>query len=145
MTVSVNALLRAVTPRTRVVFVCNPGNPTETRIANAEVLRLRAGLPDRVLLIVDQAYGEFDNQDNAPVFALTPEEVFDLAIRADHDQAEAIVLSCTDMRSVEAVARIEKRLGKPVVTSNQAMIFCLMRDLGLARHAAMPGQLFDLV
>jgi len=73
---------------------------------------------------------------------LTPDEVFDLAIRADHPEAQAIVLSCTDMRSVEAVTRIESKLGKPVVTSNQAMMFCLMRNLGLPRHDRLPGALF---
>ncbi|UWQ35502.1 Asp/Glu racemase (plasmid) [Leisingera sp. M527] len=74
---------------------------------------------------------------------LTPQEVFDLACQADHPQAQAIVLSCTDMRAVEAVERIEAHLGKPVVTSNQAMMFCLMRALGLPRHDALPGRLFD--
>lgn len=68
--VEVDALLGAVTPRTRIVFVCNPGNPTGTRLPNAELLRLRAALPPDVLLVVDQAYAEFDDQDHAPVFAL---------------------------------------------------------------------------
>jgi len=76
---------------------------------------------------------------------LTPDEVFNLACQADHPQAEAIVLSCTDMRSVEAVTRIEAVLNKPVVTSNQAMMFALMRALGLPRHAGVPGRLFDLL
>ncbi len=70
MSVSVEALLAAVTPRTRIVFLCNPGNPTGTRISNAEILRLREGLPGTVLLVVDQAYGEFDDQDPRAIFAL---------------------------------------------------------------------------
>ncbi|MCG7519896.1 Asp/Glu racemase [Ruegeria sp. Ofav3-42] len=74
---------------------------------------------------------------------LTPDEVFDLACQADHPDAQAIVLSCTDMRSVEAVERIEAALGKPVVTSNQAMMFGLMKALNLPRHDALPGSLFD--
>lgn len=76
---------------------------------------------------------------------LTPDEVFDLAREADHPDAQAIVLSCTDMRSVEAVTRIEAALDKPVVTSNQAMMFALMRALGLPRHDGVPGRLFDLL
>ena len=76
---------------------------------------------------------------------LSPEEVFDLAKKADDPAAQAIVLSCTDMRSVEAVARIEAALEKPVVTSNQAMMFCLHRALGLPRHPGLPGRLFDLL
>ncbi|MBB3770365.1 histidinol-phosphate aminotransferase/N-methylhydantoinase B [Angulomicrobium tetraedrale] len=69
-TVCVDSLLRSVGADTRIVFVCNPANPTGTRIANAEIIRLRAGLPARVLLVVDQAYGEFDDQDARPVFDL---------------------------------------------------------------------------
>jgi histidinol-phosphate aminotransferase len=68
--VSIDAILAALTPATRIVFVCNPGNPTGRRIHNAELLRLRAALPGDVLLMIDQAYGEFDDQDPQTVFAL---------------------------------------------------------------------------
>ncbi len=74
---------------------------------------------------------------------LTLDEVYELALRADHPDAQAIVLSCTDMRSVEVIERVEATLGKPVVTSNQAMMFCLMKKLAIARHAGTPGHLFD--
>ncbi len=68
--VSAEALLAAVTGKTRIVFICNPGNPTGTCIANAEILRLRQALMDDILLVIDQAYGEFDDQDQTSVFAL---------------------------------------------------------------------------
>lgn len=68
--VPVDALLAAVTERTRIVFICNPGNPTGTCIPNTEILRLRQGLGNDILLVIDQAYGEFDDQDQTPVFAL---------------------------------------------------------------------------
>lgn len=74
---------------------------------------------------------------------LTPQEVFELACKADDRDAEAIILSCTDMRSAEAVSTIEKALGKPVVTSNQALVFCTLRTLGIPRHDRLPGRLFD--
>jgi maleate cis-trans isomerase len=74
---------------------------------------------------------------------LTPDQVHALALRADHPEAQAIVLACTDMRSVEAIERIEAATGKPVVASNQAMMFCLMQALRLPRHAGVPGRLFD--
>jgi len=69
-TVSVENLLASVTPQTRIVFLCNPGNPTGTRLPNSEVIRLREALDDDVLLVIDQAYGEFDDQDMVNVFAL---------------------------------------------------------------------------
>ncbi|AEI37688.1 MAG: histidinol-phosphate transaminase [Zymomonas mobilis subsp. pomaceae] len=56
---SVDALLAAVTPRTRVVFIANPNNPTGTWISQAEVERLYNGLPRNCLLVVDQAYAEY--------------------------------------------------------------------------------------
>ncbi|MGI9508705.1 MAG: maleate cis-trans isomerase family protein [Geminicoccaceae bacterium] len=74
---------------------------------------------------------------------LTPKEVFDLAMRADGPSVEAIVLSCTDMRAVEAVERIEASTGKPVVTSNQAMILALCHELNLPRPNGAPGRLFE--
>ena len=55
----VDALLGAVTPRTRVVIVANPNNPTGTYLSRAEIARLHAGLPAGVLLVMDQAYGEY--------------------------------------------------------------------------------------
>lgn len=58
-TADVDALLAAVTPRTRVVFLANPNNPTGTWLPPAEVARIHAGLPADVLLVVDEAYGEY--------------------------------------------------------------------------------------
>ena len=58
-TTSVDALLAAVTDRTRIVLVANPNNPTGTYVPAAELRRLADGLPSRVLLIVDAAYAEY--------------------------------------------------------------------------------------
>jgi len=74
---------------------------------------------------------------------LAPEEVYELGLRADHPEAEAIVLSCTDMRAVETIERLESALGKPVVTSNQALVFALLGQLDLPHRADLPGRLFE--
>lgn len=55
----VDALLAAVSERTRVVFVANPNNPTGSFLPRAEIARLHAGLPADVLLVLDQAYAEY--------------------------------------------------------------------------------------
>jgi histidinol-phosphate aminotransferase len=55
----VDAILARVTPRTTVVFIANPNNPTGSYIPFDEVRRLREGLPDNVLLAVDAAYAEY--------------------------------------------------------------------------------------
>jgi histidinol-phosphate aminotransferase len=75
LTVDVDALLAAAGPETRLVFVANPGNPTGTRIDRAGLLRLRDGLPEGALLVIDEAYGEFADAPG--------ESVFDLVERGD--------------------------------------------------------------
>lgn len=75
--------------------------------------------------------------------ALTPEDVFELGLRADCAQAEAIVLSCTDMRSVEAIARLEARISKPVISSNQAMQFQALQHLGVPDRIEGYGRLLE--
>ncbi|WP_170403199.1 pyridoxal phosphate-dependent aminotransferase [Ruegeria arenilitoris] len=61
VTVSVDALLASVQPDTGIVFVANPGNPTGTRIPKSDLIRLRQGLRPDILLVVDEAYGEFSD------------------------------------------------------------------------------------
>jgi histidinol-phosphate aminotransferase len=53
-----NALAR-VSGNTRIVFIANPNNPTGSYIPADELRRLRAGLPENVLLVIDAAYAEF--------------------------------------------------------------------------------------
>lgn len=55
----VDAILAAVTDRTRIVFLANPNNPTGTYLSYSEVRRLRNGLPPGVLLVLDAAYAEY--------------------------------------------------------------------------------------
>lgn len=57
--VDVDAILAAVTPRTKIVFLANPGNPTGTYVPHAEIKRLQAALPPHVILVLDAAYGEY--------------------------------------------------------------------------------------
>jgi histidinol-phosphate aminotransferase len=59
LTADVDAILAAVTPATRMVFLANPNNPTGSFLTAAETARLRAGLPDHVLLVLDAAYAEY--------------------------------------------------------------------------------------
>ena len=54
-----DAMRSAVVPETRVVFVCNPNNPTGTLAPRTEVLNLIENFPDQVLLVLDEAYFEF--------------------------------------------------------------------------------------
>lgn len=59
LTANVDALIAAVSDRTRICFLANPNNPTGTMLPSDEVARLRDGLPERVLLVIDAAYAEY--------------------------------------------------------------------------------------
>ncbi len=58
------AMLRAITPKTRMVFVANPNNPTGTLAPREEVIKFVNDVPDDVLLVMDEAYVDF--QDDPP-------------------------------------------------------------------------------
>jgi histidinol-phosphate aminotransferase len=67
----VDALLALVNEKTRVVFVANPNNPTGSFLPRGEIARLHAALPSDVLLVLDQAYGEYvDPADDDGALAL---------------------------------------------------------------------------
>jgi len=59
LTADVDALLSRVGPRTRLVYLANPNNPTGTFLPRDEVRRLHAGLPRSTILVIDAAYAEF--------------------------------------------------------------------------------------
>jgi len=74
----VDAVLAAVTERTRIVFIANPNNPTSTYTPREEIARLHAGLPENVLLVLDQAYAEYldeDEDDGGMVLAMSAPNV----------------------------------------------------------------------
>src|SRR5262247_4257635 len=58
-TADVDAILAAVSERTKVVFLANPNNPTGTHVPFDEVRRLHSALPPHVLLVIDAAYAEY--------------------------------------------------------------------------------------
>jgi histidinol-phosphate aminotransferase len=68
------AMLEAITPRTRVVMVCNPNNPTGTSVGAEEFDRFVARLPEDVVLAVDEAYFEYVRRPDFP-------KVIDLVLR----------------------------------------------------------------
>ncbi len=57
--VDVDAMLAAITPKTRMVYIANPNNPTGSMLNREEMARLHAGIPKNVLLVIDSAYAEY--------------------------------------------------------------------------------------
>lgn len=61
-----DAMLAAITPRTRLVFVCNPNNPTGTVVHRTELERFLDAVPAEVLVVLDEAYTEFVRDPEVP-------------------------------------------------------------------------------
>lgn len=68
--------------------------------------------------------------DNLVVGRLGPDSAYDLARAVDRADADAIVLSCTNWRTMDAIERLERDLGKPVVSTTQASIWAALRIVG---------------
>jgi maleate cis-trans isomerase len=81
---------------------------------------------------------------NAEMAALTPEELFDFVVRHRHPDADAYFLSCTALRSAEIIEALEGELGRPVVTSNQAMVWFALRRGGISDPVPGFGTLLRL-
>ncbi|WP_459610552.1 histidinol-phosphate transaminase [Corynebacterium urogenitale] len=62
-----HAMAAAITDRTRLVFVCNPNNPTGTTITSEEFADFMAKVPERVHVILDEAYLEYDRSGDGPL------------------------------------------------------------------------------
>lgn len=91
----VDAILAAVTPRTKAVFLANPNNPTGTYLSAVDVRRLRAELPGHVLLVLDGAYAEYapcaDFDDGAALVDETANTVMTRTFSKLHGLASARV------------------------------------------------------
>jgi histidinol-phosphate aminotransferase len=60
------AMLEAINGATRIVYLCNPNNPTGTYVNKSELDRWVASLPDDVILVIDEAYGEYATKEDYP-------------------------------------------------------------------------------
>src|SRR6202049_2559790 len=110
--------------------------------SNAEIIKYltAAGFP----VVKDVA---LKCESPAAYEAVTPQRWLELARENDHPEADGIFLSCTNTTQIEAVAAIEEALGKPVVNSNQAVMWgCLKRlRAKLGADPAMSDKLGQLM
>ncbi len=67
--------------------------------------------------------------NNHDIASQTPEVVYELVTSVDSSDAEGIFISCTNLRALDMIERLESELGKPVVTSNQAGIWSALKTL----------------
>lgn len=90
------------------------------------------------------AFTSFRIEDNEVMANLPPEAILRAAIEADRPEADALFISCTAIRALDVVERIEQEIGKPVVTANQAMIWQALRWSGCHQPVQGYGALLRL-
>lgn len=77
-------------------------------------------------------FGSFDEAEEARVARIDPASIAKVAIElGEKDNADAVFLSCTNLRTLDILQEIEDRIGKPVVSSNQALIWDMARRSGI--------------
>jgi maleate cis-trans isomerase len=79
--------------------------------------------------------------DNLVVGRLAPDTAYDLARQVDRDDADAIVLACTNWQTMDALERIERDVGKPVISTTQASIWAALRIIGYEQPIEGYGRL----
>lgn len=86
----------------------------------------------------------FGLTDDRQMARISEESLIEAGIAACDPRADALFLSCTALRSAVCVERMEDRLGKPVITSNQAMIWRCLRLAGLNDPMSGYGKIFKI-
>lgn len=134
----VDAILAAVTDRTRIVYVANPNNPTGTYASREEIARLHAGLRSDILLVIDHAYAEYiegDDDDGGMVLAEAAPNV--LVTRTFSKMyglaAERIGWGYASAPVIEAMHRI--RLPFSITIAGTAAAIAALGDTGFVDHA----------
>ena len=79
--------------------------------------------------------------DNLAVGRLGSDSAYELARRIDRPGAEAIVLACTNWKTMDAIERLERELGKPVISTTQASLWAALRIIGRIEGVAGYGRL----
>jgi maleate isomerase len=83
--------------------------------------------------------------DNLKIAETKPETLSSLVRKANTIRAEGIFISCTNLPAIDRIAVLEQTLKKPVVSSNTATLWAIMKELGKLLEAPKLGKLFALV
>lgn len=81
-------------------------------------------------------------EKDSDMVRVPPDYIVDFALSVDRPEAEAIFVSCGALRTLDVVEEIEQRAGKPVICSNQAMMWHCLRSAGIDDRIQGYGRLF---
>jgi histidinol-phosphate aminotransferase len=132
----VGALIAAVTPATRIIYLANPNNPTGTLLPAADIRRLIAALPAHVLLVLDCAYAEFvegEYEDGLALAQRLPNLIVTRTFSKIHGlAAQRIGWAVTSPAIIDALERVRGPFN--VTTTGQAAAVASLAD---PAHIAM--------
>lgn len=86
----------------------------------------------------------FGFEDDRQMARIRPDSIVEAACKAAQEDADALFISCTALRAAGVAAEIEDRIGKPVVTSNQACVWRALRHCGIEDAIPGYGRLLEL-
>lgn len=93
--------------------------------------------------IESPVFGSFNEGDDRRVARINPQSIFDAAVALVEGQdSDGLFISCTNLRTLDVIARLETRLGLPVLSSNQVMAWQMAQHAGLKLNAGF-GRLID--
>lgn len=145
-TVDVDAMLAAVTDKTRIVWLANPNNPTGTYLNADEVRRLHAGLRSDIILVIDNAYGEYVTAPDYETGASLVETADNVVMLRTFSKMGLAALRVGWLYGPPAIVDVINRLRSPFNVSRpaQAAAEAAARDVGFtARLRAHNGQWRD--
>ncbi|MGP1353995.1 MAG: histidinol-phosphate transaminase [Parasphingopyxis sp.] len=127
----IDALVAAITPATRVVFLANPNNPTGTYTQMVEIHRLHDAMPPDCLLVIDQAYAEYLDPDEAGAPLKLAEDAHNILITRTFSKiyglaAERIGWGYGPAAVIDALNRIRAPFN--VTTAGQAAAIAALGD-----------------
>ncbi len=90
-------------------------------------------------------FGSFEQSEEAVVARISPESTFRAILHVGRSEAcDAVFVSCTNVRTLEVLARAEETLGLPVISSNQALAWHMLRRAGIDQRLEGMGRLMTL-
>ena len=137
----VDAMAAAVSDRTRLVFLCNPNNPTGTVVGEGELRRLVDNIPEHVLVVIDEAYREYVDPTLVPDASLLFADRPNVAVTRTFSKAYALaglrVGYCLAAPEVAAAARKCQVTFSVSALAQEAAIAALGEGEEVARRAKL--------
>ncbi len=103
---------------------------------------MRAALEEHGLEVA--AFGSFEQVEDSAVARIDPSSILDAAVQVGGTAAcDAVFISCTNLRTLDIIAPAEAQLKKPIITSNQALAWHMLRRAGIGGPGAEFGRLME--